>query len=105
MLGASHVRILLREILPAIVTPLVVVATVEFGLVVIAEASLSFLGLGTPPNMPSWGLVIADGRDYLAQAWWIATMPGIALAALMVGVGTFSDELRDYLDPRLRTAR
>jgi peptide/nickel transport system permease protein len=68
---------------------------------VVAEASLSFLGLGVPVDRPSWGTTIANGRDYLATAWWIATMPGIALAILVVSIGFLGDELRDTLDPNL----
>jgi peptide/nickel transport system permease protein len=100
--GASALRLLTKYIFPSTLTPLLVVATVQFGFVIIAEASLSFLGLGTPPAQPSWGLTIANGRDHLATAWWIATMPGIALGLLMVSVGMFGDELRDHLDPNLR---
>ena len=102
VLGASHWRVIGQHILPAAITPLVIIATVEFGLVIIAEASLSFLGLGTPPGSPSWGLTIANGRDHLATAWWISTMPGLALAIVMVSVGMLGDELRDRLDPNLR---
>lgn len=101
LLGASHVALLWRYILPACLAPLVVVATVEFGMVIIAEASLSFLGLGTTDALPSWGLIIANGRNYLDTAWWISTMPGVALAIVMVAIGMLGDELRDRLDPSL----
>ena len=73
---------------------------VEVGLVIIAEAALSFLGLGTPPDQPSWGSIIANGRAYLNTAWWISTMPGLALSLVVLSVGLFGDRLRDYLDPR-----
>jgi len=99
--GAGTARILLRHITPALVAPFFVIATVEMGAVIIAEASLSFLGLGTSAAQPSWGLVIANGRDYLTNAWWIATMPGIALSLVVLSVGVFGDRLRDALDPRL----
>jgi len=98
--GASDARLLLRHIVPATLTPLIVMATVEVGLVIISEASLSFLGLGTPPDQPSWGTIVANGRAYLNTAWWISTMPGIALSLLVLSVGGFGDRLRDYLDPR-----
>lgn len=101
LLGASRISLLWRYILPASLTPIIIVATVEFGMVIIAEASLSFLGLGATDAMPSWGLIISNGRDYLASAWWIATMPGIALAIVMVAIGLMGDELRDRLDPSL----
>ena len=104
-LGASDARLLLRHIVPATLTPLIVIATVEVGLVIISEASLSFLGLGTPPDQPSWGLIIANGRAYLNTAWWISTMPGIALSLVVVAVGIFGDHLRDYVDPRTALAR
>lgn len=101
LLGVSNLRILAHYVLPAAVSSLVVVATVEFGLVIIAEASLSFLGLGTTDAMPSWGLIIANGRDHLDSAWWISTMPGVALAIVMVAIGVLGDQLRDHLDPAL----
>lgn len=101
-LGASHWHLLRHCILPACFAPLMVVATVELGSVILAEASLSFLGLGTPQTTPSWGLTIANGRDYLGSAWWISTMPGIALALLVVAFGTLGDELRDRFDPKLK---
>jgi len=66
---------------------------------------LSFLGLGTPPDQPSWGLIVANGRAYLNTAWWISTMPGLALSLVVLAVGAFGDRLRDYLDPRARTLR
>jgi len=99
--GAADGRILTRHILPSIIAPFLVIATVEMGLVVIAEASLSFLGLGTSSSEPSWGLIIANGRDYLNTAWWISTMPGIALSLVVVCVGVFGDRVRDVLDPRM----
>ena len=102
-LGASHLHVLCRYVVPNALTPLVVLATVEVGLVILAEASLSFLGLGTPPSQPSWGLTIADGRDYLTSAWWISTMPGVALALLVVSIGVCGDELRNRFDPNLQT--
>jgi peptide/nickel transport system permease protein len=99
-LGSSDARILFRHIVPSTLTPLIVIATVEVGLVIIAEASLSFLGLGTPPDQPSWGMVVANGRAYLNTAWWISTMPGLALSLVVLSVGLFGDRLRDRLDPR-----
>jgi len=99
-IGASTPRLLVRHIVPSTLPPLIVIATVEVGLVIIAEASLSFLGLGSPPEQPSWGRVVANGRDYLATAWWISTMPGVALSLVVIGVGVFGDRLRDFLDPR-----
>lgn len=99
-IGVGTPRLLLRHVIPSTLPPLIVIATVEVGLVIIAEASLSFLGLGSPPEQPSWGRVVANGRDYLATAWWISTMPGLALSLVVISVGVFGDRLRDYLDPR-----
>ena len=101
-LGAGNARLLIRHIVPSTLAPLIVIATVEVGLVIIAEASLSFLGLGTPPSRPSWGQTVANGRDYINRAWWIATMPGLALSLVVLSVGVFGDRVRDYLDPRGR---
>jgi peptide/nickel transport system permease protein len=102
--GATSTRQLIRHVAPSTIAPLIVIATVEVGLVIIAEASLSFLGLGTPPRQPSWGQTVANGRDYLNNAWWISTMPGLALSFVVLSVGVFGDRLRDYLDPRIRGA-
>jgi len=102
--GADVARLVSRHIVPFAVTPLIVVATVEMGLVILAEASLSFLGLGAPPDHPSWGLIIANGRNYLSSAWWISTVPGIALSLVVIAIGQFGDTLRDYLDPRMVSA-
>lgn len=102
-LGAGTWWLIRRCVLPAAIAPVLVVATVEIGHVILAEASLSFLGLGTPASTPSWGVTIANGRNYLADAWWISTVPGIALAFLVVSLGVLGDALRDRYDPRLRS--
>ncbi|MDR7420701.1 MAG: ABC transporter permease [Armatimonadota bacterium] len=102
--GVGGFRLVYRHIVPFTLTPLVVVATVELGLVMLAEASLSFLGLGTTPASPSWGLVIANGRDYLTNGWWISTIPGVVLSLVVVSVGQFGDAVRDALDPRAGAA-
>ena len=102
-LGAGHLHLALRTIFPACVAPILVVATVELGHVILAEASLSFLGLGVPTDVPSWGSTIANGRDYLGDAWWISTLPGIALAALVLTCGLLGDAMRDRYDPKLRS--
>lgn len=102
-LGARGWHLVTRTILPSAVAPILVVATVELGHVILAEASLSFLGLGTPASTPSWGVTIANGRDYLSNAWWISTIPGIFLAILVISFGVLGDALRDRFDPRLRS--
>jgi peptide/nickel transport system permease protein len=98
--GARSGRLLRRHVLPNILAALVVVATLEFGLMVLFEAGLSFLGLGIQPPTPSWGAILAVGRNYIASAWWIATLPGLCLFALVLTVNLLGDQLRDHLDPR-----
>lgn len=104
ILGASPLRVTVVHIVPACIAPLLVVASSSFGLVVLAEASLSFLGLGTPASTPSWGQTIANGRDLLPMAWWISTLPGVVLAIVTVTFGIFGDALRDHLDPHMEVA-
>lgn len=98
VLGVSNFKILFKYIFPMCISSIMVIATVQMGLVIISEASLSFLGLGVPASQPSWGYLIALGRDYISSAWWVATMPGIALAILVVGIGFLGDKLRDKFD-------
>ena len=100
--GASTLRILLVHLFPGTVNTLIVVATLQVGIVILVEAVLSFLGAGVPPPTPAWGSMVADGRDRLADAWWIATMPGIAILLTVMSLNLFGDWLRDKLDPRLR---
>ena len=95
--GASRAHILLREVLPNILTPLVVVATLEMALAILAEAALSFLGLGVPPPSPSWGLMIAEGKDYMFFSPWVIMIPGVALFVLVLGINLLGDGLRDLL--------
>jgi len=101
-MGVHDGRIVARHILPNVAAPIIVVATLELARVVILEAALSFLGLGVQPPAPSWGRMLADGRDFLATAWWISTFPGLAIMALVLGVNLVGDWLRDMLDPRIR---
>jgi peptide/nickel transport system permease protein len=95
--GASPRHILLREVLPNILTPLVVVASLEMALAILLEAALSFLGLGVPPPLPSWGLMIAEGKDYMFFSPWVIMIPGIALFVLVLGINLLGDGLRDLL--------
>lgn len=99
VLGVGNIRILMKYIIPSCWQPLLVAATVQVGLTMVAEASLSYLGLGVPLAQASWGATIANGRDYLGSAWWIATFPGIALATVVVCVGIVGDAYRDKTDP------
>jgi peptide/nickel transport system permease protein len=101
-LGASNGRIMLRHILPNTLGPLTVVASFGLASVIVIEASLSFLGLGVPPSVPSWGSMLADGRDYLRAGWWVATFPGLALTLCVLAVNLLGDWLRDELDPLLK---
>jgi len=98
--GASAPRLILRHVLPNIAGAIIVVATLEFGLMVLFEAGLSFLGLGVQPPTPSWGSMLSVGRNYMGTAWWIATFPGICLFLLVLSINVIGDRLRDRLDPR-----
>jgi len=100
-LGASTAHIIFREILPNVVPPIIVVATLRMATIIIAEASLSFLGIGVPPSIPAWGTMVSDGRADIATAWWIATFPGLAILLLVLSVNLFGEGLRDALDPRM----
>jgi ABC-type dipeptide/oligopeptide/nickel transport system permease subunit len=101
-LGCGSGWILFREILPNVLSPVMVVATVRMATVIILEASLSFLGLGVQPPTASWGSMVADGRGQLFNAWWISTLPGLAILLLVMAINLFSQSLRDAFDPRLR---
>jgi peptide/nickel transport system permease protein len=98
--GVRDGRILARHVLPNILPPIIVVATLEFGLMVLFEAGLSFLGLGIQPPTPSWGSIMSTGRNYVATAWWIATFPGLCLFLLVLSINLLGDFLRDRFDPR-----
>lgn len=99
-LGAGHARIMVAHILPNALTPIIILATLQIALQMLAEAALSFLGLGIPHPLPSWGVTISQGRDYLQSAWWIATIPGAVMTLVVLSAGVFGDAVRDYLDPR-----
>lgn len=100
--GASNLRIMLRHILPGVVNTIVVIATLRVGGLILAEASLSFLGAGIPAPTPAWGLMVAEGREYLSSAWWISFFPGMAIFLVVMSLNFLGDWLRDRLDPRLR---
>jgi peptide/nickel transport system permease protein len=100
--GAGVFRLLGRHVLPNIAGPIIVVATLEFGLMVLFEAGLSFLGLGVQPPTPSWGSILSVGRNYMGTAWWIATFPGLCLFLLVLSINVIGDHLRDRLDPRIQ---
>lgn len=100
--GASGARIIFRHILPNCMAPLLVSVTFVFAYAILAEAALSFLGIGPPPPEPSWGNIIAEGRDYSVEAWWIMLFPGLAISFSALGINLLGDGLRDVLDPRLK---
>ena len=100
--GASSVRIIVRHILPNCFSPLLVHLTFIFAYAMLAEAALSFLGVGVQPPIASWGNIIAEGRDYAVEAWWIMLFPGIAVSLAALGLNLLGDGLRDMLDPRLK---
>lgn len=100
-LGLSDFRIVWKHVVPNIINPLIVVASFALATNIINEASLSFLGVGVPPSTPTWGGMLGEGRNYLRIAWWVATLPGIALMLCVYSVNMLGDWLRDHYDPRL----
>jgi ABC-type dipeptide/oligopeptide/nickel transport system permease subunit len=100
--GQSHRAIIVSEILPNIIQSVFVLGTLRMGYMIIMEASLSFLGLGIQPPTPAWGSMVAAGRDYLLTAWWVSTLPGVAILILVLSINLFGEGLRDILDPRLK---
>lgn len=102
LIGASNAWIMATQILPNVLTPLLIVATQQVGFQILMEAALSFLGLGVQPPTPSWGGMIADGRQYIASAPWVVLSPGVALMITVLGFNFLGDGLRDVLDPKLR---
>lgn len=101
-LGRSHSAIISTEILPNIMQAVFVVGTLRMGFFIVTEASLSFLGLGIQPPTPAWGSMVAEGRDVILIAWWVSTLPGLAIVLLVLSLNLFGEGLRDILDPRLK---
>jgi peptide/nickel transport system permease protein len=100
--GLSDIRIIWRHILPNIAPSLIVIATLQVGIVIVLEASLSFLGVGVPPPAPSWGSMVADGRSYITSAWWLCMVPGMAILLTVMSVNLVGDALADRINPALR---
>lgn len=100
--GASHWRIMMVHILPNVLNSVVVLLTLQLGFVIILEATLSFLGAGIPPPTPTWGQMVATGREYITTAWWLSLLPGAAIAIVVLAFNLLGDWLRDHLDPKLR---
>ena len=101
-LGAGNGRILFVHVLPNTVAPILVVATVQIATMIVLESGLSFFGLGIQPPTPTWGGMLAEGRDYLSNAWWVSTVPGLAIMLTVLGINLLGDGLRDVFDPQLK---
>lgn len=102
-IGVGNTSIMFKHILPNVYASIIVIASFAVAATILAEASLSFLGLGVPPTTPTWGGMVAAGRDYIITGdWWIYTFPGVAIMLTVLGINVVGDWLRDYLDPRLR---
>ena len=105
-LGMNSIRLMSRHVLPNIMAPIIVIASIQLGVAIVVEASLSFLGLGVPLNVPTWGNMLSGaGLRYMIRAPWMAIAPGLALTLVVVALNLFGDSLRDILDPRLRGSR
>jgi peptide/nickel transport system permease protein len=102
VVGATDPSILVRHILPNVVAPIIIVATLGVGSAILVAATLSFLGLGSQPPTPEWGRMLSEGRQYLREQWWIATFPGVAIMLTVLALNLLGDGLRDALDPRLK---
>jgi len=102
IIGSSSLRIMIKHIFPNVVNPLIVIATMSVGLVILMESALSYLGAGIPPTTPSWGLMVSDGRNLIDRAWWISFFPGLAIGLVVLSGNFLGDWIRDKLDPRLR---
>ena len=102
--GASDLRIIRRHVLPNVATPIIVQTSISLAFAILAEAALSFIGLGTQPPEPSWGIMLSDGRGYIQDAWWLTVFPGLAIFLVVLAFNVVGDSLRDALDPRQRSA-
>jgi peptide/nickel transport system permease protein len=100
--GCSSLTIMCRHLLPNLAPSILVLATLQVGFVIVLEASLSFIGVGIPPPTPSWGVMVADGRGLIEQAWWISILPGLAILVTVISLNILGDWVRDRLDPKLR---
>ena len=102
VIGTSSLRIMFQHLLPNLLPTTIVLATLDLGFVIVLESGLSFLGLGVPPTIPTWGTMLADGRAYLNNAWWMGTFPGLAIMLTVLGFNLLGDWVRDRMDPTLR---
>jgi peptide/nickel transport system permease protein len=101
-IGVRSGTIIFRHILPNAIQPVIIIASFAIASTIISEASLSFLGLGVKPSTPTWGAMLSNGREYITDAWWLVTFPGIAIMLAVLSINVLGDWLRDHLDPRLR---
>ena len=100
--GAGPIRIMARHVMPHVINTWVVLVTLQLGTAILAESSLSFLGAGVPPPKPAWGIMAAEGRRYIQDAWWVSLFPGIAIMTVVLSFNLVGDWLRDRLDPQLQ---
>jgi peptide/nickel transport system permease protein len=100
--GSGHIKSILVHVIPNAMAPLIVITTVGVANAILVEAALSFLGLGVAPPAPSWGNILADGRNFITQAPWMTIFPGLAISLMVLGFNTLGDGLRDVLDPKLK---
>jgi peptide/nickel transport system permease protein len=100
--GCSQIKIMFKHIFPNIINTLLILATLQLGVTIIAEASLSFLGMGVPPPNPAWGLMLSQGRDYITYAWWLCVWPGVVILLVVLACNLLGDWLRVRLDPKFR---
>ena len=98
-IGGSNIRVILKHILPNISAPITILATLQVGNAILVGSGLSFLGMGAQPPTPEWGLMTAEGRNFMSQAWWISTFPGIAILITVISINQFGDGLREAIDP------
>lgn len=101
VVGVPEWKIVLRHVLPNVSSSIIVIGALQVARMILFEASLSFLGLGVPPSIPTWGAMVADGRNYVGNAWWISTIPGLMIFLTVIGINLIGNRLRDQLDPRL----
>ena len=101
-IGGSNIRVILKHILPNISAPITILATLQVGNAILVGSGLSFLGMGAQPPTPEWGLMTAEGRNFMSQAWWISTFPGIAILITVISINQFGDGLREAIDPYLK---
>jgi dipeptide transport system permease protein len=100
--GAGHLRLMFRTILPNCLGPLIVQATLSFSNAILDAAALGFLGMGAQPPTPEWGTMLAEAREFIQSAWWVVTMPGLAILVTVLAINLIGDGLRDTLDPKLK---